>query len=201
MSWQIAAAANAVISVAFLAIAYTLGADLKHSRQLWRNRLGLATTAILAACGIGHLVRFGHLTAGILGGAAATQAPRIAVEPYLVVVDVVTAGIGIWYWSLRSLHPRLVPGAALFDDVQQRQQQALALNDGVVQGLAVIQYALENGQTDVAHRAAQDALAQSQRIMADLLGQSSELGHLAGQLVRTDPAAARPVSGQTTEGE
>jgi two-component system cell cycle sensor histidine kinase/response regulator CckA len=35
--------------------------------------------------------------------------------------DALTAGVGVWYWSLRGRFPALVRGAALFEDLELRK--------------------------------------------------------------------------------
>lgn len=73
-------------------------------------------------------------------------------------------------------------------EVERRQRQALALNDEVVQGLAVAGYALEADDTSTASRAVAATLDSARSIVSSLLRQKeSELG--PGDLVREKPAS------------
>jgi signal transduction histidine kinase len=75
-------------------------------------------------------------------------------------------------------------------EIRQRRQEALELNDTVVQRLAIARLALELGQPERARRAIDESLAQAKRIVTSLLndieGNSTRLE--PGQLVRTRAA-------------
>lgn len=78
-----------------------------------------------------------------------------------------------------------------------RREQALEINDNVVQGLAVAKYALDLGHTDKARSAIEGTLAAARKIITDLideLGEGMELG--PGTLAR-----GRAASGFHDEGE
>jgi hypothetical protein len=73
---------------------------------------------------------------------------------------------------------------------QLRRQQALEINDNIVQGLAVAKYAIDLGQSDRARTAVEGTLAAARRIISDLvdeLGDDMQLG--PGTLTR-DRAAS-----------
>jgi hypothetical protein len=84
--------------------------------------------------------------------------------------DVVTAAVGVYYWTLRRTYAALMHGAKLFEDLQQREQQALELNDEVLQGIVVAKMALDLGERDRASTALDASIGAASRIITDLLG-------------------------------
>ena len=185
--WIVAAVANVVILVAYLAIAITIGAGLTRSRQWRSNPLGVATAAIFFSCAIHHGSHPLHMVLPYVGLEEHTGLPMRAAfqEWHVAGWDIVTAGIALWYWSLRNRFPALVRGAALFEDLKQRQRQALEINDNVVQGLAVAKYALDTGDERRAHDALELTLERARGIIGDLLGdEGSEVRLGPGDLTR-----------------
>lgn len=75
-------------------------------------------------------------------------------------------------------------------EAERRQREALALNDEVVQGLAVAGYALGAGDTNTARRAVAATLDSARSIVSNLLGEGrSETSIGPGDLVRRTPAS------------
>lgn len=75
-------------------------------------------------------------------------------------------------------------------EAERRQREALALNDEVVQGLAVAGYALGAGDTGTARRAVAATLDSARSIVSNLLGDGrSETSIGPGDLVRRTPAS------------
>ena len=68
--------------------------------------------------------------------------------------------------SARSASTR----ACSWSDLRQREQQALELNDNVLQGLVVAKLALDLGDHDRARGALQASIASASTIITDLLG-------------------------------
>ena len=85
-------------------------------------------------------------------------------------------------------------GAKLFEDLRQREQQALELNDNVLQGLVVAKLALDLGEPARA-RAALESLDRFRqpRCITVLLGPDSapQAGLLRSRRRRRAPGAAR----------
>ena len=80
-------------------------------------------------------------------------------------------------------------GAQLFEDMKERQRQALEINDSIVQGLTVAHMALASKDENRSLEAMEATLAKSRRIISDLIGEVGEETRLApGELVRTNPA-------------
>ena len=77
--------------------------------------------------------------------------------------------------------------------LEERRQRALELNDGVVQGLAVADLALQSGDAARGHKAVSETLRSVQSIVAELLDSAGEQGKIQpGDLVRAAPAAVGP---------
>jgi len=121
--WQLTALANAVILAAYLAISFAIARGLWRGRQWRNNPLGLATAAIFFSCAVHHGSHTVHLMmpyfgAGLHEGLAMQHAFS---SPTIASWDVVTAGLAVWYWTLRGRFPALVRGAAVFEDLKLRQ--------------------------------------------------------------------------------
>jgi hypothetical protein len=84
--------------------------------------------------------------------------------------DIVTAAVGAYYWTLRRTYSSLVRGAKLFDDLRQREQDALQLNDTVLQGLVVAKMAFELNEHDRAVAALDASIGATSRMISTLLG-------------------------------
>lgn len=73
-------------------------------------------------------------------------------------------------------------------DAQARQQQALELNDTIVQGLAVAKMALESGHTEKGLEAVTETLKKVKSLVADLLSDLGDADWDEGSLVRRSAA-------------
>ncbi len=170
--WHVAAATNGIVFVAYLAIAVTILGGVVRSGQVRSNPLAVATGAIFLTCAVHHgshplhmLTSFGH---------HGTNAMREAMgEWHIGLWDIVSAGVAIWYWSLRSRFPALVRGAAVFEDLRERQRHALDIHDHVVQEIATAKLALELGDEPQARASLAEALDRSKAIITELLGDAS----------------------------
>ena len=189
-SWVIGAVANGVVASAYLGIASTIFWSLKQSGQLSQNRLGLATAAIFLTCAAHHGSHTIHFLLPSLGlEVDEGLALRAGWEWHTATVDILTAAVGVWYWTLRKTYGPLMRGAKLFEDMKERQRQALEINDNVVQGLTVAHMALASKDESRSMEAMEATLAKSRRIISDLIGEVGEDTRLApGELVRTNPA-------------
>jgi mannitol-specific phosphotransferase system IIBC component len=72
-------------------------------------------------------------------------------------------------------------------EVERRRRSALQINDDIVQGLAVVTYALELGQDDLARRRVAETLEAARGIITDLLGEDDD-AVTAGSLRRSTTA-------------
>jgi hypothetical protein len=171
MWWQIGLWANAVVAVAYLLIVVAVLRPLVRDHQLRQNLLGAATAAIFLTCAVHH---GGHVVHMLLpsGGVERAQglALRASYDWEAAVWDVVTAAVGVYYWTLRRAYAQMVRGAALFEDMRQREREALELNDAVLQGMVVARMALDLNQQDRAERALDASIKSASRIISELLG-------------------------------
>ena len=179
MWWMIGAYANLVVALAYLAIAVAIIKPLARDGQLLSNRLATATAAIFVTSAIyhgGQTVEMVLPSGGV--GTGAGLALREAFGWHLVISGVMTAAVGVYYWTLRRTYSPIMHGAKLFEDLRERQRRALEINDDIVQGIVAAQLALRLGEQ-----------TQSRRIITDLLGESGTESRLGpGDLRRTAPA-------------
>jgi len=122
--WQLTALANAVILAAYLAISLAIAKGLWQARQWRNNPLGLATASIFFSCAVHHGSHTVHLLLPYFGtDVHAGLAMRMAfgMDFHTAGWDTITAGLAVWYWTLRSRFPALVRGAAVFEDLRLRE--------------------------------------------------------------------------------
>lgn len=192
MAWHMGIAANAVIAVAYFGISAAVLAGLRKHGGLGVNRLGTATALIFASCGLGHAEHLIHIV-GFPGVAVGLEviAARASYDWHLAAVDIVTAGIGVYYWSLRAALPAdMVTAPGTWTGSADTRARALELNDTVVQTLVTAQYALEQGSVDEAREALARTL-ESARALASSDLQAATRPTMPGSLVR-DAAASSP---------
>ena len=194
-AWQVVAAANAVVAVAYLAISRAIIIPLARERELRSNKLGTATALIFLTCAIHHGAHTVHMLLPYAGMATdGGLAMRGAFDGWAVGWDLITAGVGIYYWTLRRPYGRLLQGPKPFEDHRERQREALEINDTVVQGLVAALLARAAGR-DEDLRVALDGSLEAARVLVDrLLGarQAREGAADAGDFVRQGPAQAPP---------
>lgn len=181
---MLALAASSVIAVAYFAISGIIVGSLIRSHQLFRNRLGAATGAIFFTCALGHASHALHV--GELAAAGNGVADSALTDLHTVIIDVATAAVAVFYWSLRRTYGSLMTGAKLFVDMRERQRQALELNDNVAQHLTVAQLALSMNDTDRARVAIDSGLASVKQVIGGLLGDEEDEIPRPGDFVRTE---------------
>jgi signal transduction histidine kinase len=138
MTDMVASLANAVVVLTYLAISLTIARGLWTSGQWRTNKLGTATSAIFFTCALGHAAHVaGYLAASLAGRPAHEHADAPGLGPLGAFWDAVTAGVAIWYWSLRGRFPALVRGAAVFEDLRLRQtaERRLRLSERRYRGI------------------------------------------------------------------
>jgi signal transduction histidine kinase len=190
MWWELGAVANGVLFLAYIFITVSILVPLIASEQLRSNKLGAATAAIFFSCGIGHFFHFFHLIAPAIGlETQVGNAARASVEWHIVFWDSLTAMIGLYYVSLRKTYGSLMKGAALFDDMKEKQRQALEIHDNIVQGLVIAETALALDEHEVSQQALESTLAAARQIISGLLGEVGSEQRLGpGDLRRTKAA-------------
>jgi hypothetical protein len=187
--WQVVATANFVCFVAYIAIAAAIVLPLVAEGQLGTNRLGTATAAIFFTCAVHHGMHSVHMVLPVFGiDTAQGHALRTAVGTWHSVAwDALTALVGVYYWTLRRTYGTLMRGAKLFEDMRERQQRALEINDNIVQGLYVAQTALALDEVELSEEALRGTLAAARNIISDLLGER-DTALAPGELVRQTAA-------------
>lgn len=184
-SWQVGLIGNTVIMIAYLLITLAIVIPLARDHQLRSNPLGAATGAIFFTCSVHHGAHALHMALPSLGFTDPEGlAMRAAWGWPLAIWDVIGALCAVYYWTLRRTYSSLMHGAQLFQDLRAREQQALELNDSVLQGLVVAKMALDLDQPDRSQEALASSIAAASRIITDLLGR----GHDGINLVRSMPA-------------
>jgi hypothetical protein len=188
--WQVTAAANGVIMLAYSLIAAAILVALVRTGQVRTNLLGTATSAIFFTCAVHHGSHTLHMLAPYLHlEVKEGLAMRQAMGWHAAVWDVLSAAVAVFYWSLRGKYGALLQhGPALFTDLKAGQRSALEINDNIVQGLALAQYRYESGQPELAHQAVVKTLAAARTMMSDLVDAGAGRGIEAGDLVRNLPA-------------
>lgn len=187
MWWRIGLAANGVVAVAYLLIVAAILIPLVRSKQLRANPLGVATAAIFFTCAVHHGGHVVHMMLPVAGVERAQGlALRASYDWQTASWDVVTAAVGVYYWTLRRSYAQIVRGASLFEDMRQREREALEINDTVLQGMVVAKLALDLDNRDEAVAALETSIQAASRIIGELLGPAASRN---GQgLLRTQPA-------------
>jgi hypothetical protein len=193
MWWGTGLVANGVIAVAYLLISTAILRPLVHSGQVRSNPLGAATAAIFLTCAVHHGGHVIHMAMPWFGtDVQRGLALRASYDSAMALWDVIGAAVGVWYWSLRRNYAPLMRGAKLFEDLRQREQQALELNDNVLQGLVVAKMALDLDQPDKAREALEASIGSASRMITDLLGADQWSTHTV--LLRSSAALTQPAS-------
>jgi hypothetical protein len=171
VGWLVGLVANAVVAIAYLSISTVIARALIRSGQIRSNPLGAATAGIFVTCAVHHGMHTVHMALPWFGVEVQRGlAMRSSYDLPMAAWDVVGAVVGVYYWTLRRHYSPLMRGAKLFEDLRQREQQALELNDNVLQGLVVAKLALDLGDQDRARAALQESIASASTIITDLLG-------------------------------
>jgi hypothetical protein len=182
--------------VAYFLIFGSIIFPLVRHGEVRRNPLGTATAAIFLTCAVHHGVHAIHMSMPSFGlDTDRGQAMRDAWGWQLATWDVVGAVVGVYYWSLRRTYGSLMQGAQLFHDMKRREEQALEINDTILQGLVVARMALDLGERERAEGALDNSIAAASHLVTDLLGgqlpDESRMTRQAAALVR-DHEAGRP---------
>ena len=140
MAQQWALAGNVVIACAYAAICVAIVVPLVRAGQLRTNRLAVATALIFFSCAVGHAFHAAMYWQGSF------VPPQMAAMHEVVgwglwptaVWDVLTAIVGIYYWTLRRSYGVLLGGTgALFvDTAEQHRRHDIELRERVADARA-----------------------------------------------------------------
>ena len=169
--WMVGMVANAAVSLAYFGIFGAILLPLIKGGQVRKNPLGTATAAIFLTCAVHHGVHAVHMLmpafdVDLVQGLAMRQAWGWQ----LAIWDVIGATVGAYYWSLRRTYGSLMQGAQLFDDMRKREEQALEINDSILQAIVVAKMSLDLGQQARAEIALDKAIKAASHLITDLLG-------------------------------
>lgn len=185
--WMLGAVCNAVIAVAYFMICYAIARPLIAGRQLRTNALAAATAAIFLTCAVHHGSHTVHMLMPYTGvDLRQGDAMREAWGPELALWDLVGAVVASYYWTLRGGLSGLAKSPQLFQDQVEREQQALELNDAVLQGMVVARMALDLGERKRGMEALDNSIAAASSMITQLIG--DDRGHLANRPLRSSPA-------------
>ena len=154
MLWVAGAVANGVTSLAYFAIAFAILRPLVRERQVLENPLGLATALIFFTCAVHHgshtvktLLPVAYYTYHYDWQLASSLATRQMFDWEGITWDIFTAGVGIYYWTLRRTYGSLMQGAKLFEDLREKDRQTserTALLEASNQELEAFSYSISH---------------------------------------------------------
>ncbi|GEM_PF-3388633 len=189
--WWITAASNAIMVVIYAVIATIMIRGIQTGHQWRTNPIAVATAAVFVTCTVAHGQHLLHLLPPLAQAEPAQFAAAQAMfnDPALVVWDGFTASVAVWYFLMRSRLVIVYEGAALCEDIAERQRQAALLHEKVVEGLARAERALENGEREAGLRSIEATLEESKTIITTLVGRAGTRAGLGpGDLRRDQPS-------------
>jgi signal transduction histidine kinase len=124
---------------------------------------------------VAHHALFGLVSPGsVFNHPAALQNPvKWALIHGAFIIGATIAGLTVWKQN-ESLRNSYQTAAARLAEAETRQRDALALNDNVLQHLAIAEYAFQMGLPDKGRVELQKSLHETQKVVADLLETSIE---------------------------
>ncbi len=123
MWWQLEVVANTVVSVAYLFIGILIAVPLYRLHQVRSNKLGTATALIFFSCSGGHGVHaiIPFVTDSGMSGMAGM--PGMSTW-WSALWHTCTAGVAVYYLTLRQFYGRLLNTVPMFDDLLEKQRLA-----------------------------------------------------------------------------
>ena len=141
---QIFLLANVVITVAYASVTVSILVPVARAGQLRTNKLAGATAMIFFSCAVGHALHAVMAYLPLIAGPAAHHMPGETVgwSWTSAVWDVLTAMVGVYYWTLRRSYGVLLgKGAIYVDPWGQNRLDAAAARERAAQDLAEAQRA------------------------------------------------------------
>ena len=170
MSWWTATAtANGIVSISYFVIAALIGRGLVSGGEWRRNRLAVTTAGIFFTCALGHGFHLVHLLDD--GGHHDGGIRDVLGTWPMALVDGCTAVVAISFLVQRLIADRgAAAGNQMYQDLRERRQTALDLNDDVIQGIVTAKLALDLGDQEEARLYLERTLASSRELVGQLLG-------------------------------
>ncbi len=113
---QIYLLGNMIITVAYAAIMVAIVVPVARAGQLRTNKLAVATAMIFFSCAVGHGLHAVASYRAILHLSAMDGMPAAHESWTSAGWDLFTAGVGIWYWTLRRGYGVLLGKGAIYVD-------------------------------------------------------------------------------------
>ena len=136
--------ANLVIAVAYSTITVAIVLPVKRAGQLRTNKLAVATAMIFFSCAVGHALHAVMAYVSIIDGPAKHHVGNEAAgwSWTSATWDVMTASVGVYYWTLRRSYGVLLgEGAIYVDPWRQERLDAAAARERAATDLADTQRA------------------------------------------------------------
>jgi two-component system cell cycle sensor histidine kinase/response regulator CckA len=136
--------ANAGIALAYFAITVAIVVPVKRAGQLRTNKLAVATSMIFFSCAVGHGLHAVMAYESVIDGRARHHAAGAAAgwSWTSAMWDVLTAAVGVYYWTLRRGYGVLLDKGAIYvDPWRQQRLDAAAARERAANDLAEAQRA------------------------------------------------------------
>lgn len=136
---QIFLLANVVIAVAYASITVAIVVPVARAGQLRTNKLAVATSMIFFSCAVGHAFHAVTAYLTIIEGPAMHHMPSETPgwSWTTALWDVLTAAVGVYYWSLRRGYRVLLSEGAIYvDPWGQHQLDEAAARERAAQDMA-----------------------------------------------------------------
>ena len=171
MAQQWALVGNIVIAVAYAAITVAIAVPVVRAGQVRSNRLAGATALIFFSCAVGHALHAAMYWQASSDAAAMRgmhETSGWSLWP-TAVWDLLTAAVGVYYWTLRRGYGVLLSGTgALFvDPLEQQRRHEITVREKVAEARA---QAVAERDTQAAMLRAVVANSQSSIYIKDLQG-------------------------------
>lgn len=182
--WMLNVGAQFVVATSYTWIAWVMLKGIIAGRQWQSNPVAVATLAIFTTCAVGHFVHMEHMVLPDLlpflaGSGASLEAARVAHgDPLAISWHVLTACSALWYLTLRNRLRIIHGGQALCEDMVQKQNNAIAIHDQVMAGLARARSHLDEGDRGACQAELDQALGASRKVITQLLGRPGEVNAL-----------------------
>jgi hypothetical protein len=189
-TWTVTAIANAIVSLAYFSIALLIGRGLVGGGEWRRNRLALNTAGIFFTCAVGHGIHLFHLVVADHGH----DGVRAALGTWpMALVDGATAVVAVAFLVQRMAADRgAATGNQMYEDLRERRQTALDLNDDVIQGIVTAKLALELGDPEEARISLERTLGSSRELVRQFFEPLGAVEHVKpGDLRRRAAAHTR----------
>ncbi|GAA2484295.1 hybrid sensor histidine kinase/response regulator [Winogradskya humida] len=139
MAQQWALVGNIVIACAYAAITVAIVVPVVRAGQLRTNRLAVATAMIFFSCAVGHALHAATYWQAAWASSTTMAGMHQSWSLWPTAAwDVLTAAVGVYYWTLRRGYGVLLAGrGALFEEPHEQQRRhAIEMREQVAVGRA-----------------------------------------------------------------